>query len=230
MDEKEFTAQLATIIPAYQSSQSVHQRLANITLVAVLGPTSVGKTTLMDSSGLPMIVSDVTRMARPGEVHGVDNYFRRDFESILAEIRNGEFVQIATGSEGDFKGTKISRYPESGLATMAITTAALPSFYKLGFKRVIPVFVIPPSFDEWRRRLQGRRSQEDAELFMNRMREAKQSFSAALQDSDMQFVINDYVEQAKQDFRSVYEGSYTIEQSQRARVIAMSIAEQLHSL
>lgn len=227
MNEATFNQHIATLVPSYKPSLATHERLAQVTLVAVVGPSGVGKTTVMELSGLPMVVSDVTRKARPGEVNGVDNVFRSDYQAILQEVQAGEFVQIARGSQGDFKGTKASRYPETGFATMAITTAALPVFYRLGFKAVRPVFIVPPSYDAWAKRLKGRRNQVSNALFETRMQEAKSSFAQALSNLEFVFILNDDARTAAAELTTIADGRIDRNKSGRARQIAEDIFTKL---
>jgi guanylate kinase len=230
MDAEAFKAKLQELIPYYRPNPAVKSQLSEIIMLAVVGPTSVGKTTLIESTGLPMIVSDASRAPRRGEIDGVDNFFRSDFDAVIREIEAGEYVQIAFGSEGDFKGTKISRYPQSGVVAMPVTSAALPVFYSLGFKKVIPAYIVPPSFDEWRRRMQARRSQESDELFMNRLKEAARSLTDALNDDRYKFVINDDLNTAKSDILSISTEQYDAQKNAQAREIAVSIKLQLQKL
>lgn len=230
MDSEAFKTKLQDLIPRYRPNSAVINQLSEITMLAIVGPTSVGKTTLIESTGLPLIVSDASRAPRRGEIDGVDNYFRSDFDSVIREIEAGDFVQIAFGSEGDFKGTKISRYPKSGVVAMPVTSAALPVFYTLGFKKIIPAYIVPPSFDEWRRRMQARRSQESDELFMNRLKEAARSLNDALSDDRYNFVINDDLNRAKSDILSISNEHYDSQKNTQARAIAVSIKQQLQKL
>lgn len=227
MDTKTFSEQLNRLVKLYQPNREVHDRLSGITMIPVVGPTGVGKTTLIKNSGIPLAVSDATRDPRPGEIHGVDNFFRKDFDAIIKEIKNGEFVQIAIGSEGDFKGTIMSRYPSSGPVAAPITAVAVPNFYNLGFESVVPVFVVPPTFKEWERRMQARKASESPELFANRMIEARQSFATALADDRYQFIISDDMQQARDDFLAAISWTYPPGQSRTARNVAQKISRQL---
>lgn len=227
MDEQAFKQLLPALVARYRPSPEVHQQLSKITMIAVVGPTSVGKTTLIQNSGIPLVISDATRARRPNEVDGVDNFFRHDYDAIVDEIKNGEFVQIAIGSEGDFKGTKLSSYPDSGPAAAPITAASLSNLYSLGFKKVIPVFVIPPSYDEWKQRTELRRQSESAELFANRLAEAKQSFELALADDRYAFLISDDLQTVRDDFLEAIDGTYPVQKNLEARALVQLIADHL---
>jgi hypothetical protein len=53
----------------------------------------------------------------------MDYFFRKDYDKIVEEMKNGRFVQVAIGSGGDFYATRDSTYPESGIAVMAVMQA-----------------------------------------------------------------------------------------------------------
>ena len=90
MDKQTFMKQAALRQPTYAPSDAVKQQLAQVDLIITAGPTGVGKTTIMEHSGIPYITSDVTREPRKGEQNGIDYTFRDDFDQLMQEIENGE--------------------------------------------------------------------------------------------------------------------------------------------
>ncbi len=149
MDKQKFISEVKRLVSDYKPNKDVTERLRSLDLIAVVGPTGVGKSKIIDDSGLHLVLSDMTRNPRAGEKDGVDVWFRSDYDKLLEEIKNGEFAQLLVGHTGEFYGTKYSSYPEDGLCVMPIITSALPVFYNLGFKSVKTVYILPPSFDEW---------------------------------------------------------------------------------
>jgi guanylate kinase len=133
-------------------------------LLVLSGPSGVGKTTiarrLAEVPGVARVMTATTRGRRPGEVDGRDYRFlaRAEFEAAAAR---GEFLEYAE-IDGNLYGTPraaIERELEAGRLVLVdidvqgarnVRAAGLPAFF---------VFVDPPSAEELRRRLEGRRSE-----------------------------------------------------------------------
>ena len=206
--------------PVYKPSDAVKQQLTQVELVAVVGPTGVGKTTIMERSGIPFVTSDVTRDARKGETNGVDYNFRTDYETIMQELEAGEFVQYVVNPNGEFYGTKASSYPESGPCTMSIVATAVPLFHDLGFRNLVPVYIIPPSYDEWMKRMNTHHDKDTAA----RLIEAKTSIETALAAGNFHFMINDNLDSACELFRAISRDETTEHDDQvKARQAALQL-------
>lgn len=174
----------------------------------------------MNELGLPYVASDVTRPAREGEKNGHEYYFRSDYFDMLDEIKRGEYAQFLVAHSNEFYGTRASSYPEGGAATMAIVASAIPMFRALGFKKVVPIYVLPPGYTEWMRRIgTGRIGDFDA-----RMKEAAESLPIALADPDYHFVLNDNLELALQEIKTIIAGGKV---SEHRNQLARSSADLL---
>lgn len=202
MDKATFIKKAALMQPLYVPNQAVKQQLARVNLIAVVGPTGTGKTTIMEHSGLPFVTSDVTRLPRKGEDNGIDYNFRSDYDKMLHELEAGNYVQFVVNPNGEFYGTKASSYPSSGPCTMSIVATAVQSFEKLGFQVVLPVYIIPPTYNEWMRRIKTHRDKDLPE----RLVEAKVSLETALAMVDFKFIINDDLLLACDTFRNIAHG------------------------
>src|SRR6266550_839801 len=111
MTSEEFRRQLPELVRNYRPAPDVLNKIKNLNLLMVIGPSGVGKTTIINRLGLRYVPSDTTRDSRLGEQEGVDFYFRKDYGQIVSELKNGQFVQAAVDSGGDLKATKASSYP-----------------------------------------------------------------------------------------------------------------------
>jgi guanylate kinase len=216
-------ADLEQLVANYKRSPEVSLQLSKLTLVMTLGPSGVGKTTLMRASELPMVLGDASRDPRPHEQNGVDYWFR-SFDEMLADAKAGTYVQIAAGPEGDLKGTRAGSFPSQGVATFAVVATAIESFRTLGFAQTKTAAIIPPSFDEWMMRLGGHNI--DDEKIQRRLREARPSLEFALNDSQTDFILNDSVEAGAARLLQVAAGQ-TPDNADQARRIAENILDRL---
>ncbi len=200
MDKKDFIEWVEKLQDSYVPSEATLNQLANIDLVALVGPTGVGKSTVITELGIPYVMSDVTREQRPDELHSSITYhFRNDYLKIIDEVKNGEYVQFLQAPTGEFYGTRLSAYPESGLCVMAILAGVIPKFKSLGFRSVKNIYLMPPSYIEWMRRISGVRSRD----LLARIDEARQSILLSLQDDSYYFVLNDTLELAVNEVKAI---------------------------
>lgn len=224
MDKQTFMRQAALKQPTYVPSDQVKSQLAQVDLIITAGPTGVGKTTIMEHSGIPYITSDVTREPRKNEQNGVDYVFRTDYDKLMQEIENGEYVQYIVHPNGEFYGTKASSYPATGPCTIAIVTSSIPLFFSLGFRRVELVYILPPSYEEWVVRT---KAHKDHDLSV-RLIEAKRSLEEALSDSRYKYVINDDLLDARDAFLAIVRGGEVDPAAQtKARELALSLLSQI---
>ncbi len=225
MDLQTFLQNARALQPRYQPSQAVKEHLANINLIAVTGPTSVGKTSLMSKSGIHYVKSDVTRQARHHETNGIEYNFRRDYDQLMLDISSGRFVQYVV-SELGFYGTKEESYPAEGLCTLAIYANALNSFKLLGFKSIRAIYILPPNYEKWMERASEHR---DTDL-KARLKEAKASLETALSDGGYYYIINDDLNQAVNQFKELSSGAAINHSDQQvARDLALKLLTRIET-
>ena len=131
-------------------------------LIVLSGPGGVGKSTVSDylrrtSQEIWVSISATTRPPRPGELDGVDYYFRseEEFKDLIAQ---GEFLEWAHFA-GNYYGT-----PKKAVAEqIGVGKSVLLEIEISGARQVRAtsaeaylVFLAPPSISELERRLLGR--------------------------------------------------------------------------
>jgi guanylate kinase len=202
MEKKDFVEWIQKLENGYEANENVRSQLAQVDLLAIVGPTGVGKTTIIDKLGLHVVRSDVSRLRRDDERNEKHYHFRDDYLEILKEVKAGEYAQFLINGSNEFYGTRASEYPDSGVCTMAIVAAAIPVFRKLGFRRVLPIYIMPPGYVEWMRRI-GTVRAGDINI---RIAEAVESIKLALRDDSYHFVLNDNIDLAVKDIQAIMVG------------------------
>jgi guanylate kinase len=203
MEKKDFILWVRNLQVGYRPSDEVVSRIAQVDLIALVGPTGVGKSTLMDQLDMPDVLSDVTRDPRPGEKNGKNYHFKNDYLKIIYEIKSGNYVQFLIEPNGEFYGTHIKAYPESGPCCMAVVSSEIDHCISLGFRSLTSFYVMPPSYIEWMRRIGGVRAKD----LLSRIGEARQSLLDAVKREDYHFVLNDTLELAVKDIKDTLNGS-----------------------
>jgi guanylate kinase len=175
-------------------------------LFIVCAPSGAGKTTLVDAllareSNIRLSMSYTTRAPRDGEKDGIDYHFvdRARFESMIAA---GDFLEHAQ-VHGNYYGTSRS-WIEREIAgdhdvLLEIDWQGAAQVRKL-FPHLVGMFILPPSIEELRRRLQGR-GKDSEETIQRRLAGAREEISHVLEFEYI--IVNDRFEQALEEILSV---------------------------
>jgi guanylate kinase len=225
MTREELIKMLPDLVRNYQAPPEVTAQINNVDLLMIIGPTGSGKTAIIKRLGIPYVPTDTTRPKRPDEAEGLDYFFRTDYDQIVSEIKNRQFVQIAIGPAGDFYATRANVFPKIGLAVYAVLADVIPQFRQLGFSETTSAFITPPNFLEWMNRID--RNNVESDQLPKRLEEAKRSFSFALNDPDIHFILNDDLDKAVYQTRMLVSGKPNLEREAAGRQAAEQIFKEL---
>jgi len=220
----------------YQPATHVLHHLKQVSLVAVVGPTAVGKTSLINAalareSSLHLLLSHLSRESRPGERDGVDAHFD-DRKAMEQTMTAGGYVQVAPSVFGDLYATGPQDYQTSGAMICPIISQAMPVFRALPFKVVRSIFIVPPDYKTWQHRIQEHGF--TPEQLKRRFTEAIHSLIYGLEDEETHIVINDSLDIATEDLITLALGRpmpprLQADQS-RARMIIQDLLDKLRAI
>ena len=200
MNSLEHLSDFQQALQNYKPSEAAQKLLQNMKLVLLVGPTSSGRNTiintLLESGNYHSIVSDTTRQPRENngvlEQNGREYWFRTE-EELLADIKKGAFLEAAVIHNQQVSGIsmrELTSAADQGLiAINEIEVAGADNIHSIK-PDALCLFILPPSFDEWMARMTAR-GQLPAEEVRRRLESAVYEITTALDRDFYQFVVND---------------------------------------
>jgi guanylate kinase len=175
-------------------------------LFVLSGPSGVGKGTVRkklfeEDTKLQYSISTTTRDIRPGEVDGVD-YFFRSKEEFKEMVENNELLEHAE-YVNNYYGTPRA-YVEETLAKgkdvfLEIEVQGALQV-KENFKEGVFIFLFPPSLEALKDRILNRGT-ESEELVVNRLKEARNEIE--MMHAYDYVVVNDDVDKAVERIKAI---------------------------
>lgn len=190
------------LVSSYEPSGETVELIKNTPIVLLVGVTGAGKDTIKQRmlalGGYHHIISHTTRL--PRENNGVMEQNGNEYHFITLNdattmLKQGEYVE-AKLVHGTIYGTSVSEikaaHDDEKVALTDVDVQGVAEYKKISDK-VIAIFVVPPSYEEWQDRLLARygyagASPEDVD---RRMHSAVSELEHALGVSYYHFVIND---------------------------------------
>lgn len=187
-------------------------------LFVVTGPSGCGKSTMIhhvmrDLRKVRFSVSHTTRPRRPSESEGKDYYFvsRAVFERMVARRQFAEWAAVHGHCYGTSK-REIASKSRSGDLMLDIDVQGARQMMASGIP-VVPVFVLPPRYQDLVRRLRGR-GEDKPEVIKRRLRNARAEVRQAVKFDYI--VINDRLDRAVLELESIILASRCRRDARRA--------------
>ena len=218
MNELKHIDEFREILNKYRLSDSAKQKLAQIKLVLLVGPTSSGRNTIINelvkTGSYRYIISDTTRQPRMNngvlEQDGREYWFRSE-EDLLEDLRNGEFLEAAVIHNQQVSGISIRELEiaeqANKIAINEIEIVGADNIHEAAPEAFF-IFIIPPSFEVWMQRMQTRGELPKDEI-RRRLESACKEFEAALQHDYYVVLINADFVQTAEEIRELVEQGVT---------------------
>lgn len=228
---------LQDLLENYQTPARAIDLINKTKVVFVVGVSGAGKDTivkeLLKTDEYKLVVSHTTR--RPRENHGImeqngREYHFIDHEEAIRMLENNEFVEAKQYS-GNVYGTSIieveEAYRHNKIAISDIEVQGVTEYMKVA-SNVIPIFVLPPDFTTWQRRLSDRyKLGANLDDIKNRLEAAKRELHDALSKDYFQYVVNNDLRTAIKVVDEIAHGNFSVEKNQHARKVAKQLLDKL---
>lgn len=139
-------------------------------LIVISGPSGVGKGTICKElirkniNNIELSVSATTRKPRSGESEGISYYFKGkdEFEEMIKDGQFLEYAKVYDNYYGTPKAQVINKLKEGKDIILEIDTQGAMQV-KRNFKEGIFIFIMPPSYQELKKRIinRGTESEDD---------------------------------------------------------------------
>jgi guanylate kinase len=204
--------------------------MANGTLFIVSAPSGAGKTSLLKKlidhdDLLHVSVSYTTRPMRPGETDGKDYHFV-NHEGFLRKVEDGSFLEHARVFD-NYYGTdrqEVREQLEQGFDVILEIDWQGAQQIRSQMFDTISIFILPPSEEELRHRLEGR-GQDNEEVIAKRMSAARTEVSHYLEYDYL--VINDDFDQALEELKSIIQAD-RLRQGRMAEVLEKQLGSLIN--
>jgi len=205
------SAELEAVIKSYQPTEDGKKLAAESRLLLIAGAAGSGKDSiikeLLQTGDYEFMVSHTTRPARPDETNGQDYYFI-DWPTAESMVKAKRFLEVGLVYDDHLFGTSLAelrRIKNSGkIAVTDIDVDGAQAYYDLN-PRVKAVFILPPSYEEWIRRLAERDGNKDQAAIRRRLSDAHAWLEQALKAGYFRFVIHTDLNQAVADVKAYAE-------------------------
>lgn len=175
-------------------------------ILIISAPSGAGKTTLCHGllqrfPNMKESISYTTRIPRAGEVHGQDYYYvsRQEFQRMVDEDAFAEWAEV----HGNLYGTALATIEDArknGVDLVLDIDCQGACRLKEQIERCVYIFILPPSMEELRRRLENRSSDDQEVIELRIERAAEEIREARWYDY---IIINDNFETAFEELAAI---------------------------
>lgn len=216
------------ILDNYQISDEAKKVLQTLNLVVILGPSSGGRNTtiryLLQTGKYHFIVSDTTRKPRINdgvlEENGREYWFRTE-EEMLDDLKKGQYLEAEIIHNQQVSGISMRELVKAQTEDkIAIADTDINGVHTIvrTKKDIIVIMLLPPSFEEWQRRISARGKMTESEE-RRRLETAKRIFEDGLKQSYYHFVIADDIKRAAQTIDAIAHGQLNPQQGRAEQLI-----------
>ncbi len=228
---------LAQQLADYKVPAHAAELIRGTNIVFLVGITAAGKDTvigeLLKSGDFHYIVSHTTRQPRYNhgmlEQDGLEYHFVT-LEEVSRMLANQEFIE-AKLVHGNVYGTSVAEIQtakdKSEIAISEIEVQGIAE-YRAVSDEVLPIFLLPPSFDIWQERLGKRYGGDiDQEDLQKRMETARAELEEALDKDYYEFVVNSDLGKTITVVNEIAHRNLSSDKNEQAKEIARALLEDV---
>lgn len=232
---------LEQLTTGYEPTPETVTLVENTHITLLVGISGAGKDTikrkLLERDDYRDIISHTTRAPRANnavmETDGLDYHFITN-DIAVAMVSNKAFIE-AKFVHGTVYGTSVQEvrqaHDENKIAVTDVDVQGVDEYKELS-RDVVAIFILPPSYDVWRERLQKRYAsiKEFEAEWPKRRASAIMELEKALFVSYYHFIINDNLDRSVRIVDEIaHQGDLFNRKDDEARLLARDILDEIHA-
>jgi guanylate kinase len=224
------------ILSSYEMSAESKELLTQTKFVMLSAISASGRNTIIEellkTDQFYPVVSDTTREKRINdgiEEESGKQYWFRSEDEVLERLNQGKYIEAALIHDQQVSGLSIEEFEKAAQAgKIAISDLEVQGVDVImkASPTSIPIFVVPPSYDEWMMRWAKRGVITETEK-LHRIESAQKELYTALHTDYYHFVINDALPEAVQDIIDIANNKGSKDKEVAARSIAEKLLDSL---
>ena len=224
------------ILSSYEMSTESKGLLSQTKFVMLSAISASGRNTIIEellkTDQFYPVVSDTTREKRINdgiEEESGKQYWFRSEQEVLERLNQGKYIEAALIHDQQVSGLSIEEFEKAAQAgKIAISDLEVQGVDVImkASPTSIPIFVVPPSYDEWMKRWAKRGVITENEK-QHRIESAQKELYTALHTDYYHFVINDALPEVVQDIIDIALNKSVKDKEIAARSVAERILDRL---
>lgn len=223
----------------YKADQRAIETVQSVPIVLLAGISGAGKDTikkvLLETGDYHKIVTTTTRLPRPDEENGVHYHFV-SMERVMEMLANHELIEANYYSNNVY-GASVAEfqkaYDEQKIAIADIDVNGVAAFMQIAPRTIRPIFLVPPSYDEWYERWRSRYGDsytEHLDDLKRRKATAIDELQHVMDAPYYRIVINDDLQTAVREVNEIARtGEQTEAAAQHGRVILQQVLADMRA-
>ena len=224
------------ILSSYEMSTESKGLLSQTKFVMLSAISASGRNTIIEellkTDQFYPVVSDTTREKRINdgiEEESGKQYWFRSEQEVLERLNQGKYIEAALIHDQQVSGLSIEEFEKAAQAgKIAISDLEVQGVDVImkASPTSIPIFVVPPSYDEWMKRWAKRGVITETEK-QHRIESAQKELYTALHTDYYHFVINDALPEVVEDIIDIALNKSVKDKEIAARSVAERILDRL---
>jgi guanylate kinase len=239
-NELKHLAEFKKILETYEMNGEAKRGLSECRFIALTAPSSVGRNTiireLMKTGMYHFVVSDTTRNPRINdgvpEQNGIEYWFKNE-EDYLKALKEGRYIESAVIHNQQVSGVSYDEIAKANANNLiAITDIEVQGIESIRLVKpdIIAIFVLPPSLDEWMKRLKNRGQMPNDEI-KRRLESAVKEFDYAIEKDVFTYLINDeFHDSVKKINHIVHDNIADINYQKAAKILILDLRTDVRNL
>jgi guanylate kinase len=230
-------AEAKRLLDLYNPSKDAVDKLTKTRILVMVAATSAGKNSikdlLLETGKYSSVITDTTRPKRTNdgvlEQNGDDYWFISEDE-FIENIKSKRYLEAAVVHKNHLYGSSLEEF------SVALSTGKTP-IIEIDIdgcdhlKKYAPlarqIFILPPSYEEWMRRIRHRGPMNEEEL-NRRLKSAAQEITLALQKPYFTFIVNKDLKQTAQEIDDFMQGIVPSSELQnQVKSLAQKLIEEI---